>query len=102
VPIYFPKMEENIRMGDAATALQHLDSEQEQRIRRATDLGGATEFISKLPHGLKTNFNSGTRVAQMVGPDAFDILTAVSNAKADPERKQATSLSGGQSQRLAL
>lgn len=95
-------MEENIRMGDAATALQDLDSEQEQRIRRAADLGGATEFISKLPRGLNTYFNSETRIAQMVGPDAPGILTAVSNAKADAERNQTTSLSGGQIQRLAL
>jgi len=93
-------MEDNIRIGDAATALQDMDSEQEQRVRRAADLGGVTEFVSKLPHGFKTSFNSYRSIKGMEGPDAHDIWMAVSNAEADADRNK--TLSGGQYQRLAL
>jgi len=95
-------MEDNIRIGDTATALQDMDSEQEQRVQRAADLGGVTEFVSKLPHGLKTSFNSCNRIKSMMGPDCHDILMAVHNARADADRNKTTSLSGGQYQRLAL
>lgn len=96
-------MEENIRMGDSATALQEFDSKQEQRIRRAADLGGATEFVSKLPHGFKTHLGGVNKLSEMCGPDAHHILTAVTSAKGNlfAENKP-TPLSGGQKQRLAL
>jgi len=70
-------MEDNIRIDNAATALQDMDTEQEQRVRRAADLGGITEFVSKLPHGLKTDFNSCSRITGIAGPDAHDILVAI-------------------------
>jgi ABC-type multidrug transport system fused ATPase/permease subunit len=96
-------MEENIRIGDSATALQELDSKQEQRTRRAADLGGATEFVSKLPRGFKTNLGGANKLSEMSGPDAHHILTAVTSAKGNliAENKP-TPLSGGQKQRLAL
>ena len=66
VPTYLPKMEDNIRIGDAETALQDMDSE--------LRVSGATEFVSKLPHGLKTDFNLCSGITGVAGPDAHDIL----------------------------
>lgn len=96
-------MEENIRLGDASTALLPLDSVQQSRIDRAAELGGAAEFIAKLPKGMKTDFREHAEMPSVTqGADGRDILFAVMEADKQARKNQATSLSGGQAQRLAL
>lgn len=89
-------------MGDSSTALLEFDAEQEHRVHRAAELGGAAEFVSKLPRGFKTNFAGEGESWESVGPDGHDILLTVSQARQAAERNKERSLSGGQSQRLAL
>lgn len=96
-------MEENIRLGDASTALLPLDPVQQSRINRAAELGGASEFIAKLPKGMKTDFRENRGMpASSQGPDGHDILFSVIGAQTQANKNRATSLSGGQAQRLAL
>lgn len=94
------QIEENIRLGDGATAGLPFDADQEARVKRAAKLGGADEFISKLPKGYKTNYGERPEVASLTGVDAPDIFSAVHTKNI--ERNAANALSGGQTQRLAL
>jgi ABC-type multidrug transport system fused ATPase/permease subunit len=78
----------------------------EDRIRQAATLGGATEFIEELPEGFSTILSRPIRDHYSGLPEGTKSLfgreVKYSGLKARVGRTQELTLSGGQMQRLAV
>ncbi|KAK0432902.1 P-loop containing nucleoside triphosphate hydrolase protein [Armillaria borealis] len=100
---HFPlSIKDNIGFGDPEN---HTD---EDKIRRAAELGGSEEFINKLPEGFDTYLERPVRDMYSALPEGTDTLFGrpVNFGKlrrmAGMSTTNSTSLSGGQMQRIAL
>ncbi|KAF8323099.1 P-loop containing nucleoside triphosphate hydrolase protein [Clavulina sp. PMI_390] len=109
----FPlSIEENIRLSHPSTALDELDEVQKLRVYHAAEMGGATAFISKLPHGYETVYTDqpySDMCASFTGPEGDQIFSQVTSRIKSPRtqtpetsKSSPTSFSGGELQRLAL
>ena len=88
-------------MGDPDASGEAAD---EDRIRRAAELGDAAEFIPRLPQGMNQMLSTYSLGSYGPGPDSDAIGLAVLEESKRTGRtfSLSDSLSGGEQQRLAL
>ena len=102
-PSDFPKVGDNIALGSPQCA---HDSD---KVREAARLGGAEDFVDKLPEGFDTYLDRPVRDYYSGIPDGTQSLFgrpvnfgAVSKAMGGVRNSDSVHLSGGQMQRLAV
>lgn len=98
----FAQIKENIIVGDP-NASSDSPANIDRRVQEAAALGGAADFIAKLPEGMESSVNRYDAPAMSSGPDGIAIMRAAHLMTGKKKgRSTENELSGGQMQRLAL